>query len=402
MRVVDLFAGCGGLTLGFQKRGFSIVAAYDSWEVAVDSYKANFKHPIFELDLSDTAEASEHIAQWSPDMIIGGPPCQEFSHAGKREEGRQASLTTCFADIVKSIQPHGIVMENVDRVAKSEAYREARRTFKEVGYGLTERTLDASLCGVPQKRKRFFCVGILGEEDGFLDDALDAHMSKTPISVKSYLGDELGIQYYYRHPRNYSRRGIFSTDEPSPTVRGVNRPIPKGYLGHPGDPVPVTSDLRPLTTMERARLQTFPKNFKWAGSKTDLEQMIANAVPVKLAEFIGRAVFEYLPNTGILRNEHVSNNGGLKMPKRTQLGDLENFQKWVQSERRITKRSAKDVGSRLRRANRFINVNQGLDANQLVFKMGNNAGFKELNKSIRSHLNNAVRGYVAYRQQSTH
>jgi len=402
MRVVDLFAGCGGLTLGFQKRRFSIVAAYDSWQVAVNCYKANFKHPIFELDLSNTAEASEHIAQWSPDMIIGGPPCQEFSHAGKREEGTQANLTTCFADIVKSIQPYGIVMENVDRVAKSEAYSEARRTFKEVGYGLTERTLDASFCGVPQKRKRFFCVGILGEDDGFLDEALDAHIAKKPISVRSYLGDELDVQYYYRHPRNYSRRGIFSTDEPSPTVRGVNRPIPKGYPGHPGDPVPVTPDLRPLTTLERARLQTFPKNFKWAGSKTDLEQMIANAVPVKLAEFVGRAILEYLPDTTILSNEHLSSNGGLKMPKLTQLEDLKDFQRWVQSNSGIAERSAGDVASRLRRANRFIDVNEGLDANALLFQMARNSEFQKLNKFLQSHLRSAVRRYVAYRQRRPH
>jgi len=113
------------------------------------------------------------------------------------------------------------------------------------------------------------------------------------MTVREYLGDELDIDYYYRHPRNYSRRGIFSVDEPAPTVRGVNRPVPDGYKGHPGDPIKVSRKLRPLTTSERARLQTFPANFKWVGSKTDLEQMIGNAVPVRLAEFVAKAILEY-------------------------------------------------------------------------------------------------------------
>ena len=114
------------------------------------------------------------------------------------------------------------------------------------------------------------------------------------------MNDELGLEFYYRHPRNYSRRGVFSIDEPSPTVRGVNRPIPKGYLGHHGDPAHRdTPNLRPLSTLERARLQTFPKSFKWFGSKTDLEQIIGNAVPVKLAEFVATALKEYLKAKGV-------------------------------------------------------------------------------------------------------
>ena len=81
--------------------------------------------------------------------------------------------------------------------------------------------------------------------------------------VREYMKDELDIDYYYRHPRNYSRRAIFSVDEPSPTVRGVNRPIPESYQKHRGDAADPSENVRPLTTIERARIQTFPDNFKF-------------------------------------------------------------------------------------------------------------------------------------------
>ena len=119
-----------------------------------------------------------------------------------------------------------------------------------------------------------------------------------PMSVRDYLGDSLDITHYYRHPRNYSRRAVFSIDEPSPTVRGVNRPIPKTYKMHPKDTAPISESVRPLTTLERSYLQTFPKGFHFAGSKTDLEQMIGNAVPVKQAEYIARCISSYISEKG--------------------------------------------------------------------------------------------------------
>ena len=129
--------------------------------------------------------------------------------------------------------------------------------------------------------------------------------------LREYFGNSLGVDYYYRHPRNYNRRGIFSIDEPAPTVRGVNRPVPKGYKGHPGDPIPKSDSLRPLTTAERAQVQTFPSEYVWEGTKTSVEQMVGNAVPVKLAEFVANLIIKYEPETskasGIetRENEHV-------------------------------------------------------------------------------------------------
>lgn len=290
MKTVDLFAGCGGLSLGFQNAGFDIVAAFEWWDAAVNCYGKNFKHPIIQFDLSDTDKAIAEIRKYSPDMIIGGPPCQDFSHAGKRIENDRAELTESYAKIVEGVKPKCFVMENVDRAKNSQAYAKAREIFKRSGYGLTEIILDASLCGTPQKRKRFICFGLPGKDDGFARDAFTSRFAKRPMTLRDYFGDTLGFEFYYRHPRNYSRRAVFSIDEPAPTMRGVNRPVPKGYPGHKNDACPITSDLHVLTTAERALIQTFPNDYKWIGNKTDVEQMIGNAVPVNLAKFVGEIV----------------------------------------------------------------------------------------------------------------
>ena len=312
MRVVDLFCGCGGLSLGFEKAGFNIVAAYDKWDAALHVYNANFDHPAKQLDLTDIDTCVDTISALSPNMIIGGPPCQDFSSAGKRnEDNGRGDLTVNYAEIISKIKPPVFVMENVDRIVKTNKLVEAKKIFKEAGYGLSFKILDASYCGVPQKRKRFFMVGILGENDGFLDETLEANFSEKPMTMRDYFGDSLGIEYYYRHPRSYARRGIFSIDEPSPTVRGVNRPMPDGYEIHSNDPVRSKDGIRPLTTKERSLIQTFPEEFHFEGSKTDIEQMIGNAVPVNLAKYVATVVASYLKKqrpTLVMKAIHPVNN----------------------------------------------------------------------------------------------
>ena len=294
-RTVDLFCGGGGLSQGLQDAGFDVVAAFDWWQPAIDFYNQNIQgHQAYKQDLSDISSSLERIRAWEPTVIVGGPPCQDFSSAGKRDEnGGRASLTTAFATIVSEIQPQLFIMENVDRALKAKTYREALAIFAKSGYHLAISVLDASLCGVPQKRKRAVVVGTLRQTDVSLVEIYKQMQSDKPMTVRDYLGNSLGIEYYYRHPRSYARRGVFSIDEPSPTIRGVNRPIPKGYAGHPGDAASIaTTALRPLTTKERSLIQTFPAEWRLDGNKSDVEQIIGNAVPVKLAEYVGRAIME--------------------------------------------------------------------------------------------------------------
>lgn len=296
-RVVDLFCGCGGLSAGFRAAGFEIAGAFDNWQPALSVYNANMADHAEQLDLSNLAETCNALdrifSEGKVDGIIGGPPCQDFSSAGKRIEGDRADLTEKFASIVTRYRPRFFLMENVPRAQQAAAFRRAVDTLRQAGYTVTETVLDASLCGVPQKRKRLATVGFLGCDtaEPFRDTLLSG-CSERPMTLRDYFGDELGTDYIYRHPRSYARRGVFSIDEPCPTVRGVNRPIPPGYPGHPGDAAS-PQEARPLTTEERARVQTF-EGWTWAGSKTDSEQMIGNAVPVKLAEHIARAIALHL------------------------------------------------------------------------------------------------------------
>jgi DNA (cytosine-5)-methyltransferase 1 len=295
MKCVDLFAGCGGMSLGFQNAGIEILSAIDNWDKSIEVYNKNFSHKCYHHDISDENGTIEIIKKYAPDIIVGGPPCQDFSSAGKRDESLgRADLTYNFANIICSYKPKWFVMENVDRIKKSAILSDVVKQYQQEGYGLTAVIIDASYCNTPQARKRFFLIGEWGGENNALLPKLKKNLNSEPMTIRDYLGDRLGVNYYYRHPRNYNRRGIFSIDEPSPTVRGVNRPVPSGYKKHSGDPDEIElSEVRPLTTIERSYLQTFPKNFKFEGTKTNLEQMIGNAVPVNLAEFIASSILEY-------------------------------------------------------------------------------------------------------------
>ena len=270
-----------------------MVAAFDWWQPAIDFYNHNITdHSAYKQDLSNVEDSIKRIKEWKPTIIVGGPPCQDFSAAGKRDEGGgRAELTMAYARIVCAVRPQLFIMENVERAIKAKIYKEAINYFADAGYHLTVAVLDASLCGVPQKRKRVVVVGSLSEIRESLIETYKELQSSEPMTIRDYLGDTLGIEFYYRHPRSYARRGIFSIDEPSPTIRGVNRPIPKGYPGHPGDAASVsTKGLRPLTTKERSLIQTFPEEWEMVGAKSEVEQIIGNAVPVKLGEFVGKAI----------------------------------------------------------------------------------------------------------------
>lgn len=296
--VLDLFSGCGGLSLGFQKASFDVLAGYDNWPCAVDTYRANMGHEAHLLDLSDVPRVIESLKPWYDSDripgIIGGPPCQDFSSAGKRQEGERADLTEKFARLVEEFEPPFFVMENVARAQHASAFKRAVETMRNTGYFINYLVIDASKVGVPQVRKRLITFGFKNQETSeAVLERLRSSQSETSTTIRQFfentLKKQLDTDLYYRHPRSYARRGVFSIDEPSPTIRGVNRPIPGGYPGHPGDAGPVDLS-RPLTTQERASIQTFPDDFRWVGARTNVEQMIGNAVPVGLAEFVARAI----------------------------------------------------------------------------------------------------------------
>lgn len=246
------------------------------------------------MDLSDVENASKIVTEYDADVICGGPPCQDFSSAGKRVEGNRANLTVAFARIVILTRPKYFVMENVPRSRLSTSYQNSRKMIENAGYEVSEIILDASLCDVPQTRKRFFVCGSLYPKTKikFLR-SIESRTSDLQMSVKKYLKNEIEVDHYYRHPRNYSRRSVFSVHEPSPTIRGINRPVPPGYRGNHLDSVPPSS-VRPLTSNERSRIQTFPATWNWNARdrNTNVELQVGNAVPVNLARFVGRGLID--------------------------------------------------------------------------------------------------------------
>lgn len=291
---VDLFSGCGGMSLGFQNAGFDVLAAFDCWKPAVEVYRKNFDHPIFQQDLSDVDGAVKAVEGYQPVVVFGGPPCQDFSTAGHQDEnGGRAALSVAFAKIVIAVRPQWFVMENVATIKNTQSFKTVCSLFRDAGYGLTCKILNAAYCGVPQTRKRMFIIGGLDETEGFLDAALDAGLADKPMTIRDYLGDSLGIENYFRVPTNYSRRGVFSIDEPSMTIRAIDRPIPPGYKGNPKDSAPV-SETRILTPKERSYIQTFPEEFEFFGGKSDVNTMIGNAVPVNLAKYVASALLSHI------------------------------------------------------------------------------------------------------------
>lgn len=392
MPVVDLFCGCGGLSKGFEQADFDVVAAFDQWQAAITCYNANFNHEAFQRDLSDVENAVAAIEPFEPSVIIGGPPCQEFSNAGKREEGTRADLTYHFAEIVTQIEPEYFVMENVPRARFSDAYARARALYKENHYGLTEVVLDASRCGAPQKRSRFFCVGARNAPDDFMLGEFFEAYSDEETTVRNYFAAQnrhLDFDYYYRHPTTYSRRAVFSVDDPSPTVRGVNRPKPATYKRHEQDSVGEESlnSIRALTLRERATIQTFPNDYVFEGleiSNGDLEQMVGNAVPVLLAQFVAERLHDYM--------DHVNNN-------QPPVDEPRDFAWWLRNEKHYeSDRSISDVFSRIRRAQKIL-PSLEIDRHYLA-DLEDEEKYKGLKVSVRSQIKKAINLKIAFEKWS--
>ena len=273
------------MSRGFQNAGFEIVCAFDKWAPAVAVYSDNFNHPVHELDLS-SARALETALTYNADVLIGGPPCQDFSSAGPNNlRSKRASMLERFGDFVGAMQPGIFVMENVPRTRLTSLFTELQERVHSADYVTTTVVLDASFYGVPQRRKRMFFIGCkIPDIIRQIKDKIIDQQSEKPLTLREYFGNELDVDHYFRVPTNYQRRGVFSIDAPSVTIRAVDRPIPSGYPGHPNDSAPIGPSVRAFSVGERARIQTFPPDFRWQGSKTNINTLIGNAVPVALAE----------------------------------------------------------------------------------------------------------------------
>ena len=122
MKVVELFSGAGGKSAGLTRAGFDILAAYDSMADAVDTYRLNLGDHVQQRDLTDLLGIIPDVIALAPDMVAGGPPCQDYSAAGKRKEGANAKLTLAYAITIASVRPEWFLMENVVQAATSRSW----------------------------------------------------------------------------------------------------------------------------------------------------------------------------------------------------------------------------------------------------------------------------------------
>ena len=181
---IDLFSGCGGFSLGFERAGFRCLAAIDSNTEAIATFRTNFPNSksVFQRDLLRFApsELAELIGTTSVDVVLGGPPCQGFSTARQRDgtnhglarfvEDDRRHLYREFLKYVAYFKPRVFVMENVlglKSAAGGQYFTRVQHEARKIGYRVLAQVADALSLGVPQKRKRQLIIGVRTDVPGF-------------------------------------------------------------------------------------------------------------------------------------------------------------------------------------------------------------------------------------------
>ncbi|RYI35368.1 MAG: DNA cytosine methyltransferase, partial [Acetobacteraceae bacterium] len=210
MRIVDLFCGSGGMSLGMQRAGHQIICGFDFDKHALAVHAANIRSerkgilarvplrdPHRKADLSNLLMYGPEIADLNADVIVGGPPCVAFSTANpdRGDDKPAARLTESFAACVLLSRPRYFVMENVQEAQASVFWKRSVRLLKRAGYGLTTYEMDMSWFGVGQARERVFLLGAIGEADGWATCYLDAAKDTKRTTVRDILGSRCADLY---------------------------------------------------------------------------------------------------------------------------------------------------------------------------------------------------------------
>lgn len=353
-KFVDLFCGAGGLSLGCSQAGGIPVAALDSNEDSIETYKKMFS-VCKDVQCTKIEEWVMKADPCSIDIIIGGPPCQGFSLArGKRfEDDPRNSLYKYFVNTVEKVQPKWIVMENVPgiiSIGKGSILEQIYQDFEEIGYKLTHKIINMAEYGVPQARKRTIFVGNNMGKDFTWPEPQYIPMKKGESewteanfrTVNMAIGDLPWPKgNYFSHRANSQMRGPRNRDvntQPAFTlrVRGdefafceepatgafvpgdcpklemqyypcenefqqsmrekpprwiKNYEMPKVVKKGKKEPLKGT---RKLSIREQARLQTFPDWFEFSGSPYSQSRQIGNAVPPLFARVLFTKIIEQL------------------------------------------------------------------------------------------------------------
>lgn len=309
-RVVDLFAGAGGLSLGFSVAGYESVLAVECEVGAAATYAANFPgtrlHTGLIEDLGEDA-LLKHFADGRPDVVCGGPPCQSHSTAGRRDAADpRGHLYQEFLRVVAVLRAHFLVMENVPGLLSIEHGARVQRILDGlVGIGYPDASvmmLEAAEFGVPQMRKRLF---IIANRHGLPNPRPLPLLSRSRfISVEASIDDLKG------RPRNPATNHEWTRHTPEMEQR-LARVAPgatlyDGYSGswrrlRIGLPSPTIKENhgaphihyelpRTISAREMARLQTFPDEFVFCGDMASAMIQIGNAVPALLVKAVALAL----------------------------------------------------------------------------------------------------------------
>ncbi|OIO41183.1 DNA (cytosine-5-)-methyltransferase [Candidatus Pacearchaeota archaeon CG1_02_31_27] len=320
MKIASFFSGAGGLDLGFSNAGFSLAFANDNWKGCWETFEKNHNHSICKKSITEIKP--EEI----PEVVgfVGGPPCQSWSLAGAMRgiNDSRGKLFYNYVELIKAKQPLFFLAENVAGILSDKHLPEFEKiiqAFKEIGYNVSYKLLNAKDYGVPQDRKRVIIVGYhnkVGKKfefpqptnsQIFLKDAIgdlppaksakekNKTNGKTEILNHEYMNGGFSTIYM-------SRNRVREWNEHSFTIQAGGRHAPI----HPQAPkmkfieqnkrefVKGKEHLyRRLSVRECARIQTFPDNFEFHYvDVADGYKMIGNAVPVKLAEVIANKIME--------------------------------------------------------------------------------------------------------------
>ncbi|MBD5176968.1 MAG: DNA cytosine methyltransferase [Bacteroidales bacterium] len=339
--VIDLFCGCGGFSLGFERAGFHVALGIDVWKDALSTFKFNHKSSqVLQADLSNIkpSEVLPLLNGERVDVIIGGPPCQGFSVAGKRiVDDIRNKLYKNFVNFVGFYKPKAFVMENVPNILSigSGVVRdEILKDFSDLGYTVEYRILTASDFGVPQNRRRAIFVGFRNGHHFIFpaplsSDKITAEEAISDLPEQSLVDGEPypSITHsFYQEQMRQNSLGVFNhqaTEHNEKTKEiislvpdgGNYKDLPIEFQGtrnvhiawtrlHSKKPS-FTIDTghrhhfhysynRIPTARESARIQSFPDDFIFTCSKTSQLKQIGNAVPPLLGQAIAKALLEQL------------------------------------------------------------------------------------------------------------
>ncbi len=348
LNVLDLFCGCGGLSCGFLQAGFNVLLGIDNDNAALNTFKNNHKGAKAEnINLADDdicEKIDKLIENKNVDVIIGGPPCQGFSLTGPRNfYDKRNKLYLAMVSTVKYFKPKAFLIENVTGMATlygGEVKNKIIECFTELGYNVNVEVVCAADYGVPQIRKRLVFVGVRKDIGTFKFPekiktpenyvSCEEALSDLP-SLELDLGEEV-VEYtskplteYQKKMRKNSRKlhnhvATKHTEEVKSVISlvpeggnykdlppgvGTSRKFNEAWTRYHSKKPSRTIDTghrnhfhykynRVPTVRENARLQSFPDDFVFYGTKTQQNRQVGNAVPPMLSYSLAKQLKKYI------------------------------------------------------------------------------------------------------------